>query len=459
MVIRTRQRQFPRSRSVRFSSKKGIGPVTSLLRPATLGFAQKRYGRLGHARVMEPAIRLAEHGYVVTRLQRRQLNWCLSDLLASRPTAAMFLKNGRPFEVGDVFRQKELAATLRCLSNRGTVDFYQGQLARAIVEDMRKHGGLITEQDLADCTLPVERDVVSVNYRRYQVVSVPPPAGGLEVLLGLKILEHLEPSGLSGKPDQWHELLAEVTYAVFRERQRFPVHPRELTPWLFNWLLNDERAAGIASTIEGCYCELVSHRSKEEPGETTHLCTADAQGNVVTLTQSIQSLFGAKVANAKLGFFYNNYLYTCPRHRHPYQLGSKCTPLSNIAPTLVLRRGLSGAEKSKATPFLALGAAGSRRITSAILHVISGIIDQGMSLEEAIACPRVHALLSRNVLVERAALGDALRQRLEKRFRKVQTKAPHSYVMGAVQAIQFQEDGTLIGMADPRRDGTAVGLR
>lgn len=455
-----------RKRVSKQQQQKGYRACNIPSTPATLGFAQKRYGVLDHARVMEPAIHLAEDGYVVTRLQRHQLNWCLTDLLASPAAAAIFLKNGRPFEVGDVFRQKDLAATLRCLSDRGTTDFYQGRVARAIVEDMKKHGGLITEQDLAGCTVPVESEVVSINYRGYQVLTVPPPAGGLQVLLALKILEHFEPSELSANPDRWYEVLAEVTRAVFRERQRSPVHPRNSAQRLYNWLLNNERASGIANSIKGCCREDVSESSEEEPGETTHLCTADAQGNAVTLTQSIQSLFGAKVANAKLAFLYNNYLCTCPRRRHPYQLGSQCIPLSNIAPTLVLRSGLSGAEKSgscrrrhKATPFLALGAAGSRRIMSAILHVISGVIDREMSLAEAVACPRVHALLSRNVLVERSAINDSLRLRLEKRFRKVETKAPDSYSMGAVQAIQFREDGTLIGAADPRRDGTAVALR
>lgn len=444
--------------------QKGYRACTIPSTVATIGFAQKRYGLLDQAKVMEPAIRLAEHGYVVTRLHRHQLNWCFTDLLASPAAAEMFLKNGRPRKVGDVLRQKKLAATLRCLADRGTRDFYQGPVASAIVEDMKKHDGLITEQDLAGFTLPVERQALSINYRGYRVVSTPRPAGGLEVLLGLKTLEHFEPSELSATANKWHEILAEVTHAVFRERERLPVHPRESSPWLYNWLLNDKRAAGIASNIKSYCFEPADHNCREKPGETTHLCTADAQGNVVTLTQSIQSLFGAKVANEKLGFLYNNYLSTCPRRRHPYQLGSHCIPLSNIAPTLVLRSDLSGAKNSerncphRPTPFLALGAAGSRRITSAILQVISGVIDRGMSVAEAVACPRVHALLSRNVLVERPAINDSLRQRLQKRFRKVETKAPNSYSMGAVQAIQFRTDGTLIGAADPRRNGTAAGF-
>jgi gamma-glutamyltranspeptidase/glutathione hydrolase len=105
-----------------------------------------------------------------------------------------------------------------------------------------------------------------------------------------------------------------------------------------------------------------------------------------------------------------------------------------------------------------LGAAGSRRITSAILHVISGVIDRGISLEEAVSLPRVHGLRSRKVHIEQPAAAEPLLKRLEKRFRNVTIRAPYSYSMGGLQAIQFRKDQTLVGVADPRRDGTAAGL-
>jgi len=484
----------------RVSSKeqqKGYRACTIPSTPATLEFVQKRYGVLPEREVMEPAIRLAEDGYAITKLQRRQTKWCQNDLLASPAAAKLFLKDGCPFQIGDIFRQKELAATLRRLADVGAEDFYQGQIARAIAEDMRRNGGLITEKDLADYKVPVERDALAVTYRDYQVVSVPPSGGGLQVLLGLKILEQFPSFGfaqdksddLTLQIDRWYEVLAEVTYAVFRERDRFAIHPRDLTPSLLKWLLSDERASEIAKRIQadcslpprlptqvGAAGQSTSEFGTEEPGETTHLCTVDGDGNVVALTQSIQSLFGAKVANGQLGFLYNNYLCTCKRRRHPYHLGSGCIPQSNIAPTFVLRNGLPGEAGYRGEPRtnclpdsrafsaraaisagLVLGAAGSRRIMSAILHVISGVIDRGMSLEEAVSLPRVHGLRSRKVHIERPAATEPLLRWLEKRFRNVTIRAPHSYSMGCVQAIQFRSDRTLVGVADPRRDGTAAG--
>jgi gamma-glutamyltranspeptidase/glutathione hydrolase len=447
----------------RDQQQKGYRACTIPSTAATLGFAQKRYGVLDHPRIMEPAIRLAENGYEITRLQRKQLRWCLTDLLASGATARLFLNNGRPFQVGDVFQQKELAATLRRLADLGVEDFYQGKIARTIAEDMTRNGGLITEKDLAEYKGPVERDALAVSYRNYQVAGVPPPGGGLQVLLGLKILEHVASEDLMSDPDKWYELLAEVTYAVFRERDRFVVHPRDLTPSLLKWLLSDERVSEIAGHIRSGFDENPGETGGEEGGETTHLCTVDGRGNAVALTQSIQSLFGAKVANSQLGFLYNNYLCTCKRRRHPYRIGSGCIPQSNIAPTVVWRNGLDGkageqVDAGITRPLLVLGAAGSRRITSAILHVISGVVDRGKSLEEAVSLPRVHGLRSRKVHIERPAATGHLLRRLEKRFQKVVIKAPHSYSMGAVQAIRFANDGVLVGMADPRRDGAAVGL-
>jgi gamma-glutamyltranspeptidase/glutathione hydrolase len=162
-------------------------------------------------------------------------------------------------------------------------------------------------------------------------------------------------------------------------------------------------------------------------------------------------LFGAKVANAKLGFLYNNYLCTCPRYAHPYQMGSRAMPRSNVAPTIVF-----GETTANDIPVLALGAAGSRRITSSVLQVISSVMDRSLSIQAALDAPRVHALVSRKVWVERDAASEELTGRLKRRFRKVIVKSRHDYKMGAVQAIGFDAERKMLAAADPRRDGTGA---
>jgi gamma-glutamyltranspeptidase/glutathione hydrolase len=180
---------------------------------------------------------------------------------------------------------------------------------------------------------------------------------------------------------------------------------------------------------------------------------SDRQGNIVLLTQSIQSMFGAKVAHPKLGFLYNNYLCTCPRYPHPFGLAKNCRPRSNAAPTLVLRNA-----DDIPVPFLGLGSAGSRRITSSILQVVSRVIDCGQEVSEATAAPRVHGLVSRKVWIERTAYSKMLTAKLRERFREPVLKSHHHHAMGSVQALHFLSNGRVAAAADPRRDGTAATL-
>jgi gamma-glutamyltranspeptidase / glutathione hydrolase len=188
----------------------------------------------------------------------------------------------------------------------------------------------------------------------------------------------------------------------------------------------------------------------EGPGDTTHLTVADGNGNVVSLTQSIQSAFGAKIASRNLGFVYNNYLCTCARTAQPYALGPRCRPRSNAAPLMVL-----ASRELSSPPLLALGAAGSRRILSSMLQVLSRIIDLGWDLADAVAAPRIHALLSRKLWIERPAASEALLQRLSSRFAEIRIRPRHSYAMGAVHALRFAAGAIIAAAADPRRDGNA----
>jgi gamma-glutamyltranspeptidase/glutathione hydrolase len=446
----------------RYQQRKGYRACVVPSTVAVLGFVQARHGLLPLARVMEPAIRLAEDGYPVTPLQRRQQRWCLADLRAQPEVRRLFLKNGKPFRAGDVFRQPVLGATLRRLARAGVEDFYRGQIARDIAEDMAGHGGLLTREDLADSPPPTEGEPVAIRYRDCQVLSAPPPAGGAQLLLALKVLEQFPAKDFSGPADGWYQTIARVTRAVFDDPDHLAARPIRLTPSFYDWLLGGEHAREIVESMRTPCGDSAVRPATEGPGETTHLCAADAQGNVVTLTQSIQSVFGAKVACGKLGFLYNNYLCTLPRRGGPYQLGSRCVPRSNAAPTLVLKGDSSGPREagnrrtSQGRPFLALGAGGSRRITSAILQVISGVVDRGLGLVEAVCAPRVHATLGGRVHVEKPAATESLLERLEKGFRAVHVRSAWSFLMGAVQAIQFGEGGSFVGAADPRRDGTAA---
>jgi len=433
--------------------KRGYRACTVPSTPAVLGAAVERFGKFDPGRVLEPAIELAREGFAVTPLLRRQIRWCLPHLGRTDHVARTFLQNGRPPAAGFVVRQPALARTLERIALAGVGDFYRGSLAAQIVADVRRHDGLLDAEDLADYAPHSGHEVLAIAHGDYTVMTVPPPAGGLLVLQGLRVLDRLRLSEAIVGSAAWQSSIAEVVRAVFHDRARRPVHPDSWTPALLDLLTGDDYADRMARRARR-RMRLPAVDVAEAGGETTHLCVADSQGTVVTLTQSIQSLFGAKVANTELGFFYNNYLCTCPRRPHPHAIGSRALPRSNVAPTIAVRRS----PRPAGPRLLALGAAGSRRITSAVLQVLCNRIDREMTLSESIDAPRLHAMLNGKVLIESRAAAPSLTRRLGRRFDRIVTRASRSYSMGAVQALELHDDGHWIGAADPRREGTADGL-
>lgn len=413
--------------------------------PATLAYAQRKYGVLSESAVLAPAIQAAEDGYSITPLQHRQARWFSRQTHVCAGISKLFFVDGVPPPVGYLFRQTSLARTLRRMADEGIEDFYSGAIAAQIVADMQRHGGLLSARDLATFSLPVERQPLEASYRGMKVLSAPAPGGGLNLLMALALLEQLLPNASATADDEWLETIALATYGAFRQREETALesagHPADELP-----SETDIRQLAESTRKQR---SLPAVNCAEGPGDTTHLTVADGEGNVVALTQSIQSVFGAKVANAELGFVYNNYLWTCPRSLHPNQLKAGCMPRSNAAPTIILEE-----RKGRSTPAMALGAAGSRRITSALLQTISRVIDRGLPIDQAISAPRVHGLLSGRVWIEDPLATPELMTRLQQRFASVRVKPALSFAMGCVQGLQWFADGTIMAAADPRRDGT-----
>lgn len=401
--------------------------------PATLDFVQRRYGCLPAARVIEPAIRIAEEGFPVTALHHRQMTWVLGPLAADPAASRFFLDHGQPPRPGFRLRQPKLAQTLRRIVSHGAEDFYQGEMADSVVRDMQLHGGLVSKEDLASFALPVEREPLEGFYRGLRVLTVPPPGGGEQLLVSLRILEMLLNGGQPPSAD-WYEAIALATYSALRDREQ-PA----------GWTAEVERFAALLARDAGPWGIRPDLSPAAAAGETTHLNVADRQGTVVALTQSIHSLFGAKVANPDLGFIYNNYLSSTPRD----SLVPGCVPRSSVAPALVMSR-------EGGVPLLALGAAGSTRITSAIVHVLSAVADRRMPIGEAVAAPRVHAGQSGIVWLEESAASEDVLSNLQSHFSAVELQGKNDYKLGCVQALHWIGPESLAGAADPRRDGTAL---
>lgn len=428
----------------------GVRATSVPTMPAAIAFLRQRFGTRSDRELIEPAASLADRGHRLTELQRTQIAWTKGHLAACRLASQRFLEGGAVPATGHRIRQPELAATLRRLAERGVEDFYVGETAAMILRDMVARNGLVGEADLAAVEIRMS-EPLAMDWCGHRVLSVPPPGGGAQIMLALRLAGDAARTGARA-PTEAERRRADAIRAAFRERERCPDHPDDLTPAVRAWLVSAERA-DVARAFLKLRPPSSGRDSMGEAGDTTHLCAADEHGMVVSLTQSIQSVFGAKTASPQAGFFYNNFLKTCPRGRHPYRLGPQSLPQSNAAPTLVLRRvGTSW------SPALTLGAAGSRRLTTAIVQTIDGVIAHGLELPEAVRAPRLHALLERGAWVERPLLKALGRKNLERAYGPVRALARLSYRAGAAQAIAFRTGGDMLGVADPRRDGSAEGF-
>ncbi|MCX5688972.1 MAG: gamma-glutamyltransferase [Planctomycetota bacterium] len=420
---------------------------------STLAALHAAEGRLPWSEVLAPAISLAMEGFAVTALQRQLIRWTRRFFAAGSIEAQTFLRDGTLLpRVGNVIRQPLLGVTLERLARDGACDFTRGGLAREIVADMEARGGLIRMSDLALVEQPAIREPLAINYRGRQVLAPPPPAGGVQLLLALQLLEQMyDPS--TRDVSAWYVAMARALHVAFRERERWPDHPADMSPSLDHWLVSRPRAAmlldrmqrGELGAVTDSMGEMLDESEGLRSGNTTHLCVWDSAGCVVSLTQSIQSVFGAKTMHPTLGFVYNNYLSTCPRRPHPYRLGASCIPQSNATPTIVL--------DGNGAPQMALGSAGSRRITNSVLTAMSAMIDHGDTPAQALARPRAHALLDGSIWAEQSVPGVAQRV-LSNVLGTVRPLEDLHYKLGAVQAIaRTGRTGELAAAADPRRDG------
>ncbi|HSF99816.1 MAG TPA: gamma-glutamyltransferase, partial [Vicinamibacterales bacterium] len=244
--------------------------------PATLRYALRRYGTMPLRRVLEPAITLAERGVVVSALQHR-LTAREADRLRLWTGGLFFLAGGEPPAEGTLLRQPVLAETLRRLARHGVRDFYSGEIARLIVEDMEAHDGLIRQDDLAQVPRPIERAPLETEFRGSRVSSFPPPAAGRTLIEMLNAYGYL-PEALTRLDSPEHAVvLAALIRQAFIDRRDRPFDPNYYPQIPVKKMLSKSHARRLAARIG---------RLVDTHGETTHLSVMDRHGNAVALTQS-----------------------------------------------------------------------------------------------------------------------------------------------------------------------------
>ncbi len=415
--------------------------------PAVLDLAHKRFGsgEMPWSALFEPAIDIAEQGFTVGPFGARSFQRYAPQLAQQPAAASIFLRpDGQPWQSGERFRQPLLAATLRRLARHGAEDFYRGEIAQEIVADVAANGGWISAADLHDFPEPRIVPALRTDYRGHTVYSLPPPFGGWVMLQILELLEQMPAEELAGD-DARRRLALLDAIAIAQDSRR----QRPVSRFI-------DYADEIAGKISPATAEaLLEAYRATRGGETTHFSVIDGDGMAVSVTQSIDSFFGAHVAHPRLGFLYNNYMqnFRLEDDGSPFVLKAREMPLSSMSATIATRDGET---------VLVLGSPGSARIISAVAQVTSHWIDVGSGIDSAVAAFRVHVVPPDRAYVEGELLppellsGMARRQfRLARPAFGVSDSQLDAY-FGGVHALAL-ENGAWTGAADPRRDGR-VGL-
>lgn len=377
--------------SGRATDRSSVGPLASGVPGSVAGIltAQQRFGVLPLIRVMQPAIALAEQGFVVDSQIEKSFQNNRSKIV--RFAGAKFFPGGKGPAIGSTLRQPELARTLRAIADSGAAAFYMGALSRAIVEDMRAQGVIITAEDLAKYKAEV-REPLRGMYRGHTVMTMPPPSSGMTLLQTLNILEGFAPLP-PYESARYKHLVASALQRSFVDRNRYLADPGfERVP--VERLVDKSRAAllraGIGNRARPTLELLTGPR---EGTETTHYSVVDDAGNAVSATTTINSLFGSGVYLPNVGFFLNDEMDDFATNPDaPARIGlnqgghNAIVPgkrmASSMMPTIVLDR--------QGRPLLMLGARGGPRIISAVTQVVANVVDHRMGIADAINAPRVH---------------------------------------------------------------------
>lgn len=359
--------------------------------------AWKLYGKLPWSELINPAIRLAEEGFILEAAEARRLSEFAPALKRFDETARMFFKaDGSPYAEGERWIQKELAATLRAIADEGADVFYRGKIATQIADDMKAHGGLITHSDLAAYEAVV-REPIRGNYRGYTIYSMPPPSsGGVTLIEMLNILENftLHDDSISTRR------VIETMRRSFLDRLVYLGDP-DFSDIPVSALTDKVLARKLASWIDSARinAKIPALAMKQEPTETTHFSVIDKDGNCVSNTYTLEDNFGSKAMVTGLGFLLNNEMHDFdifpdsnrfPCHgQKPNRIEPHKRMLSSMTPVIIIKDD---------KPFLITGSPGGKTIINTVLQIIIGMIDYGDSLRQAVDRPRLSHTWSPNVL-------------------------------------------------------------
>ncbi|HTZ88705.1 MAG TPA: gamma-glutamyltransferase [Alloacidobacterium sp.] len=387
---------------------------------AGMAYAEKKYGKLTLAKVMEPAIRLASEGFVLTDEEAKELHD--SDLARFPESEHIFQRDGNYYQAGDTFKEPELAETLRRIA-KNPEDFYHGEIAKQLAADVQKGGGLITEKDLASYEVK-EREPLTGTYKDYTIVAAPPPSsGGVALIEALNILEGYNLARLGDRTPPEMHVIVEAYRRAYMDRADYLGDP-DYVKVPIEQLMDKKYAAAWRASIEQDQATASASLKRpadflpppptmadvrHESTQTTHYSVLDAEGNAVSVTTTLNNAFGSDVTAEKLGFLLNdemddfaskmgvpNFYGLIQGPANSIAPGKR--PLSSMTPTIVLKDGKVA---------MVLGSPGGGRIITTVANIFLSVADQGMNIQAAVDAPRFHHQYLPDVLFLEPGFPDA----------------------------------------------------
>ena len=427
-------------------------------------YAREKYGTRQRRELLAPAIALAEKGFLLDRGDIFLFSTATADFRKDPASAAIFLKKGEAYAVGDKLVQKDLAKTLKIISRQGVDGFYKGSVAAALVKSSQSGGGLITQQDLNQYSTR-EMAPIECDYRGYHVVSAPPPSsGGVIICELLNILEGYPLRELGFHSAQAVHYQIEAMRHAYVDRNSYLGDPEFVNNPIAR-LTDKAYAAQIRAVIDpskaGVSKDIKPGVEPHEGSNTTHYSIADRWGNAVSVTYTLNDWFGSKMTAPGTGVLLNNEMddftvkigvpnmYGLVQGQANVIAPGK-RPLSSMSPTIVSKGG---------KPVMVVGTPGGSRIITTVLHTLLNVIDYDMNVQEAVDAPRFHQQWLPDVTnIENFALSADTRKLLEAAGQKLGAPQPVNHVTAILigaPSLNGKPVGKNLfyGANDPRRNG------
>lgn len=424
--------------------------------------ALERYGTMSREQVLAPAIRLAEEGFVLNADIAGQFAENMAAFRQYPASLAVFSRDGVPFTAGDLWRQPDLAATLKRISAAGRDGFYKGETAGLIVAEMQRNGGLISAEDLVSYE-PVWREPLHGEYLGHEIWSMPPPSsGGVLLLQMLNMLEAHDLKSLGWASAPTVHLMIEAQRRAYADRAEFLGDPDFVevpVTMLTSKAYAQQRFADFDPRRATDSAAIGAGSWPEESPETTHLSVVDSDGNAVSLTTTLNRSYGNRIVVPGTGFLLNNEMddfSSKPNTPNSYGLigrdANEIQPgkrmLSSMTPTIVTRDG---------KVVLVTGSPGGATIINTVLQVVLNVLAHGMDAETAVASPRIHHQWQPDMVrYETGAIAATEVETLRAMGHKGLTGA--GFGIGDANSVLVSPDGVLTGVSDPRSVGGVAGF-